>query len=143
VPKFSYSLKQQIINPRKVYAIDTGFVNANSASFTDDYGHIFENLVFLHLRRHYNDIFYFTEKGECDFIVFKKGKIKYCIQACYELNQDNLERETRGLFEALDYFNLTEGSLVTLRQTDSITRNGKTVYIVSAHTFLLTNSFPT
>jgi predicted AAA+ superfamily ATPase len=129
-------MKQQIINPRKVYSIDTGFVNANSASFLDDYGHIFENLVFLHLRRNYSDIFYFSEKGECDFVVCQKGEVKFCIQVCYELNQDNLERETKGLFEALDYFNLTEGSVVTLQQTDCITRNNKTIRIVPAHIFL-------
>jgi predicted AAA+ superfamily ATPase len=139
VPKFSYSIKQQVVNPRKVYAIDTGFINANSASFSDDYGHIFENLVFLHLRRNYNDIFYFSDKGECDFIVCEKGEVKHCIQVCYDLNQDNLERETKGLFDALDYFNLKEGSLVTLRQTDCITRNDRTINVVPAHIFLTTN----
>lgn len=138
VPKFSYSVKQQVVNPRKVYAIDTGFINANSASFSDDYGHIFENLVFLHLRRNYKDIFYFSGKGECDFIVCEKGTAKHCFQVCYDLNQDNLERETKGLFEALDYFNLKEGRLVTLQQTDCITRNGRTINIVPAHTFLTT-----
>jgi predicted AAA+ superfamily ATPase len=138
VPKFSYSMKRQTVNPRKVYAIDTGFINANSVSFSDNYGHIFENIIFLHLRRNYNDIFYFSEKGECDFIVCEKGSVKYCIQVCYELNQDNLERETKGLFEALDYFNLKEGSIVTLQQTDCITCNDKTAYIVPAHTFFIT-----
>jgi predicted AAA+ superfamily ATPase len=138
VPKFSYSIKQQITNPRKVYSIDTGFINANSTSFSNDYGHIFENLVFLHLRRNYNDIFYFSEKGECDFVVCRKREVINCIQVCYELNQDNLERETKGLFEAMDYFNLMEGTLVTLRHNDCITRNDKTIHVVPAHTFLIT-----
>ncbi|MDR3245882.1 MAG: ATP-binding protein [Prevotellaceae bacterium] len=136
VPKFTYSLKQQALNPRKVYAIDTGFINVNSDSFTDDTGHKFENLVFLHLRRKYSDIFYFSEKSECDFIVCKRGKIKTCVQVCYELTQDNMDREIRGLFEALEYFNLAEGILVTLRQTDRITRNNRIVTILPAHVFL-------
>jgi len=136
VPKFTYSLKQQALNPRKVYAIDTGFINVNSDSFTDDTGHKFENLVFLHLRRKYSDIFYFSEKSECDFIVCKRGKIKTCVQVCYELTQDNMEREIRGLFEALEYFNLEEGILVTLRQTDRITRNNRIATLLPAHVFL-------
>jgi predicted AAA+ superfamily ATPase len=136
VPKFTYSLKQQALNPRKVYAIDTGFINVNSDSFTDDTGHKFENLVFLHLRRKYSDIFYFSEKSECDFIVCKRGKVKTCVQVCYELTQDNMEREIRGLFEALEYFNLEEGILVTLRQTDRIIRNNRIATLLPAHVFL-------
>jgi len=72
VPKFSYSNKVQLVNPRKVYSIDTGLVAANSISFSDDNGRLLENLVFLHLRRSYSEIYYFSEKKECDFIVFNK-----------------------------------------------------------------------
>ena len=62
VPKFSYSPKVQLVNPRKVYSIDTGLVAANSLSFSDDNGRLLENLVFLHLRRSYKEIYYFAEK---------------------------------------------------------------------------------
>ncbi len=34
VPKFSYSLRKQLVNPRKVYAVDTGMITVNSGSFT-------------------------------------------------------------------------------------------------------------
>ncbi len=136
VPKFSYSLKKQHVNPRKVYAIDTGFINANSDSFTDDNGRKFENMIFMHLRRTSKDIYYFSEKGECDFVVCKKGKANACIQACYDLNQDNLERELKGLFEALEYFDLREGVIVTSNQTDRVVRNGRTAQIVAAHEFM-------
>ncbi|MEI7897448.1 MAG: hypothetical protein WCJ26_10470, partial [bacterium] len=33
VPKFSYSLKVQVVNPKKVYCIDNGFIDVNSVSF--------------------------------------------------------------------------------------------------------------
>jgi predicted AAA+ superfamily ATPase len=51
VPKFSYSLRKQIANPRKVYAIDTGLINVNSGSFSEDNGRKFENLVYIYLRQ--------------------------------------------------------------------------------------------
>ena len=48
MPKFSYSLKAQARNPKKIYTIDTGLA-ALSTSFTDNTGHRLKNLVFLYL----------------------------------------------------------------------------------------------
>lgn len=140
VPKFSYSLKKQSINPRKVYSVDTGLTNAVSGSFSDDTGQQFENLIYLHLRRSGTDIYYYNEDRECDFVVFAKGKINRCIQVCHELNADNLDRETEGLFEAMAFFKLKTGTLVTLSQTDRITRDGRVISILPASEFLSTES---
>jgi len=137
VSKFSYSVKKQIGNPRKVYAIDTGLVNVNTISFTEDKGRKFENLIFLHLRRSFSDIYYFSEKGECDFVVFENETIREVVQVCYDLNRDNLKRELNGLFEALDFFNLKEGTIVTLNQSDSFKENGRIAKVVPAHEFLI------
>lgn len=136
VPKFSYSLRKQLINPRKVYAIDTGVVNANSGSFTDDFGAVFENLIFLHLRRNYKEIYYFSEKSECDFVVSEKGTVRQVIQVCYDLNHDNIDRELKGLFEAIAHFGLKEGTLVTFNQVDEFERDGMKARVVPAHQYL-------
>jgi len=137
VPKFSYSIKKQDINPRKVYAIDTGLVNVNSLSFSDDIGQRFENLIYLHLRRKHNEIYYFSEKNECDFVVFEKGKIKSCIQVCYILNNDNLKREINGILEVLEFFGKNEGIIITLNQKDTIKQNGKIIQVVPVTDFLI------
>jgi uncharacterized protein len=137
VPKFSYSLRKQLVNPRKVYASDTGLINANSGSFTDDLGSRFENLVFLHLRRQFKEIYYFAEKGECDFVVSEKGAVKQVLQVCYELTADNLDRELNGLFEAMDFFKLKAGTIVTLHQTDEFERDGKKISVVPAKEYLM------
>jgi uncharacterized protein len=133
VPKFSYSAKVQLVNPRKVYAIDTGLVAANSLSFSNDDGRQLENLVFLHLRRSYSDIYYFAEKKECDFIVFNKGKVTELIQACWLLDQDSLDRELDGLNEAMDYFGADSGLIITHNQSDTFNINGKTITAVPFH----------
>jgi len=135
VPKFSYSIRKQLVNPRKVYAIDTGMIKVNSGSFTDDNGRKFENLVFLHLRRQFKEIYYFSEKGECDFVVFEKGEVNQVIQVCYELNPDNMDRELNGLFEAIEYFNLTDGKIITLTQNDKFEKDGKIVNVLPAHLY--------
>ncbi len=136
IPKFSYSARKQLVNPRKIYAADTGLINANSGSFSDDFGRKFENMMFLHLRRSYKEIYYFAEKGECDFVVVSKGTVQQVIQVCYELTPDNLDRELNGLFEAMAFFNLTTGTLVTLHQSDEIERDGKVVRVIPATEFL-------
>ena len=60
----------------------------------------------------HKEIYYFLEKGECDFITFKNGAFDEAIQVCYELNSENLERELNGITEALEFFNKDEGTLV-------------------------------
>lgn len=136
VPKFSYSIRKQLVNPRKVYAIDTGMVSVNSGSFTDDKGRKFENLIYLHLRRHYKEIYYFSEKGECDFIVFSKGTISQAVQVCYHLDQDNLDRELNGMIEAMEFFKLKRGTIVTLNQNDRLERKGLAVDVISCNEWI-------
>lgn len=139
IPKFSYSARKQLVNPRKVYAIDTGLISALSGSFSEDTGRKLENLIYLHLRRKCNDIYYFSEKGECDFIVFDKGKLLEIVQVCSELNQDNLDRELNGLYEALDFFKVKTGKIITLNQTDSFKKDHKIAQIIPAFNYLKTN----
>jgi len=137
VPKFSYSLRKQIANPRKVYAIDTGLINVNSGSFSDDNGRKFENLIYLHLRQKYREIYYYAEKNECDFVIITNNVLKEAVQVCFELNPDNLDRELDGLIEALSFFGASEGIIVTLDQTDLIEKNGKIVHVMPAYQYLL------
>lgn len=79
---FDYSLKKQNINPKKVYAIDTGLVEIITPRFKSDVGHKLENLVFLVLRRRYKEIYYFAGKGECDFLIMDKGISTGAVQVC-------------------------------------------------------------
>lgn len=137
LPMFSYSLKKQIRNPRKVYSIDLGLFTENSIVFSDENGRRIENAVYLHLRTAHRELYYFHEKKECDFVVFEKGKPKELIQVCYDLTADNLERETSGLLAAMDYFNMSLGKIVTLNQKDSFKKDGKKIDVVPLNQFLM------
>jgi len=129
IPKFSYSLKKQSANPKKIYAIDTGMIKANTTGFSDDKGRLLENIVFLELRRKYNSIYYFKEKNECDFVVYNKDKIVQAIQVCYELNSGNLQREINGCKEAMQMFNLNEGLIISFDQEDIIREDNFTIKV--------------
>jgi uncharacterized protein len=137
LPKFSYSLKTQIRNAKKVYAIDLGLFSQNSIIFTEENGRRLENLVYLHLRRQYSEIYYFQEKRECDFVVMKNGKVIELIQVCYDLTPENLDRESQGLIEAMEFFNIKEGKIITLKQTETFVKDKFKVKVMAAADFLI------
>ncbi|UUX93237.1 ATP-binding protein [Methanoplanus endosymbiosus] len=136
LPRFSYSIKSRQINPKKVYAVDNGFIRANSTGFSDDYGRLLENYVFLELRKRYREVFYFREKGECDFLVKENTKITKAVQVCYDLNNRNKGREINGLLEAMEKFGLDEGYILTFNQKDEITVDGRKISIIPAKNYL-------
>jgi len=129
IPRFSYSNKVQIVNPKKIYCIDNGFIKTNSVSFSDDRGRLLENMVFLQLRRETNDIYYFSEHNECDFAVFQQKKLKGLYQVCWQLDQENMEREIAGLTEAMNFFDVNQGHIITFNQTDTFLLDNKTIIV--------------
>ncbi len=83
VPIFSYSLKVQEQNPRKLYTIDNGLRNAVSFKFSEDEGRLAENLVFIELKRKQREIYYWRGKGEIDFVIKSKDNSVDLINVCY------------------------------------------------------------
>lgn len=137
VPQFSWSTKAQARNPKKIYAVDTGFVTEAATLFTDNFGARFENLIFLHLRRKYSDIYYFREKQECDFVTFSKNKPVEIVQACYQINDLNFDREFQGIAHAMKYFKMNSGTIVTLSQKETFHIDGLNINMVPAHEYML------
>lgn len=136
IPMFSHSLKVQARNPKKVYVMDMGLYTETSVSTSDNMGRRLENLVFLHLRRKYKYIFYYKERGECDFVAMEKNTIREAIQVCLTVNDENFDREYNGLFEAMHSLGLQEGVIVTLNQSDTFEKEGKVIRMIPAHEFL-------
>jgi len=137
LPKFSFSLKKQQANPKKIYSIDNGLGRANSISFSSDKGRMLENTVFLGLRRQFKDIFYFSGKNECDFLVRDRNKITMAIQVCYKLDSDNKEREFNGLVEAMKEVDLDEGIILTYDQEDRFEIEKKRIIVKPIWKWLL------
>lgn len=135
IEKFSWSAKKRQVNPKKVYAIDNGLVKVNTLSFTSDFGRLLENQVFLYLRAVGKDIYYFKETKECDFVVFEKGQVQQIIQVCYQVNDDNFDREYNGLLEAMQFFEKKEGIIITLDQKDYFEKDGFSVQLIPAFEF--------
>ncbi len=136
VPLFNHSLKVQARNPKKVYVMDMGLYTENSIATTENMGRRLENLVFLHLRRHYDAIYYYREKGECDFLAFQKNALKEAVQVCLEVTDENFDREYNGLLEAMRHLGLQKGTIVTLNQEDQFERDGFVVRMIPVHAYL-------
>ena len=128
--KFSYSLKEQEVNPRKVYAIDTGLRNTISLRFSEDIGRLYENAVFLHLTQQGKEVFYWKNKTECDFLIRTARGPEEAIQVCHSLTEENKEREIKGLLEAITEFNLKSGLVITDDYEGQERHKGKTVRFV-------------
>lgn len=145
---FSYSLKKQLRSDTKYYAIDTGFVNAVSFSFSQNIGRLYENVVFNELMRRGKTIFFLNEGGsECDFVVqggdgredgARDGNsVTGAYQVCYDLNEQNLQREVSGLVMACRKFDLGKGYVITESTTRTVTEDGVEIRVVPITVFLL------
>lgn len=132
---YSDSLQVTARNPKKVYCYDTGLIASLSLSKTPDKGRLLENMVFIWLRHHYalDHIFYELGDGECDFVaVDTANHPELLIQVCYELNDDNFQREMNGLTEAMRKYQLHEGFIITADDEDEFSTEAGKVNVVKA-----------
>ncbi len=114
IDRFSFSLKQQIRLPKKIYSIDPGMSNAISFKFSENKGKLFENIIFLELKRRKKEIYYYKTSNdfEVDFVV-KDKKHLTLIQVCIDLHAKAETREVRALVHTAQELNLTQGIIVT------------------------------
>lgn len=120
VPMFSWSASKQIANAKKAYAVDAAFAVSNSLSFSKDMGRRLENMVYNKLRASGNKVFYFRNNdSECDFVVVD-DEVKSVIQVCWDINNDNIHREIKGLQAAKLSTGAKKGFIITFQQADNI-----------------------
>lgn len=111
VPIFRSSVKEEIRNPKKVFIVDNGFNYIFNTSFSEEYSKLYENLVFLQLRKKYGEIYYFKEKQEVDFFIPQDNIL---INVSYKIDdQKILNREISALKEAMKKYNITQSHLIT------------------------------
>jgi predicted AAA+ superfamily ATPase len=138
VPIYAKSVREQWRNPRKIYSVDVGFKTAMDYPFSIDAGRIFENIVFLELRRKAEKIYYFKGKYEVDFYYTSSGK-EHILNVSYDMESPaTREREIRGLVEAMKRFSLKEGSVVTSEHKEIIKTEAGKINVIPLWEWLLT-----
>ena len=114
VSRFSFKLKMQFRQNKKVYVVDNGLRNAVSFHTTQDRGKYAENLVCMELFRRNKKVFYWKDdKHEVDFVVRHEGRIEEFIQVCWDLsNAATRKREYAGLLAACRLYKLSQGLIL-------------------------------
>jgi len=121
VPLHTRSERMRMVNPPKLYPIDTGLAAAMGYRDSRNSGMMLESLVALQLRRWGYQIEYVRAAGgyECDF--FARDPITgeaSLFQVCWELaEQSTLTRELRGLHAAMEQYGVANGTIVTWDET--------------------------
>jgi len=127
VPVFRNSVREEQRNPKKIYAVDNGFKSIFDTSLSPDYGRLYENAAFLHLRRQTREVYYFLQQQEVDFYSRIKGR-RIIANVCLDLNApDTRKRELNGLTEAMKYFECDQGWLLTRSHEETVTHDGRTI----------------
>jgi len=137
VAKFDYSLKKQIYANKKMYIIDNALAIHLGFRLSDNFGCLLENLVFIELKRRKKEIYYTTNKQECDFVLKEGTKITTALQVCYELTAKNKEREVQGLLQALRQFHLPIGIILTYDQEEEFKEEHKLIQVIPVWKWLL------
>lgn len=120
---YDSSIRRVQSNSKKIYSIAPGMIRALTWEYEKDLGRVFENIVYLDLRRLGHEVHYYltSERYEVDFLVKSSSGKKKLFQVVWEVfDEKTLEREERALYAAMKELQI-EGELVTL---DSYLRKG-------------------
>ncbi len=117
--RFSYSLKERMAFPRKVYPFDLGFRWAVAKGHSSDMGRLFEAFVASELVKRGYRLFYWEGKRECDFVLSSNGKPFGALQVSWAVGEHNEEREREGLKEAMRSLRLSSGFVLSKDSLDS------------------------
>ncbi|MFH0927637.1 MAG: ATP-binding protein [Candidatus Micrarchaeota archaeon] len=143
--RFDFSLKKQFIAPKKIYCIDSGFVDAIGFKFSENKGRILENIVAIELQRRREkdrelEIYYWKDHSqkEVDFVLKKGRKIVELVQATAISSSDELkERETDALIAASGRLRCNSLSIITLNVESELKLKNKKVRLIPLWKWLL------
>ncbi len=141
VPIFSYNIKDKAQYPRKAYLGDLGFYYGITGK--EDFGKTFENLVFLELKRRFQDqteIHYWKNASglETDFVVKKGTHIVEAVQVAYEITNDKTEkREIKGLVECVKSLKPDKYYILTKDFSKTVVVDGIKIHFVPISNWLL------
>lgn len=138
--RFSYSLKQQFVVNKKIYCIDNGLAESVAFKFSKNRGKFLENLVFIELKRRYEEIYYYKTKNnlEVDFLIRSKNKPVLLIQVTQGLNDEKIKnREISSLIIAMKELKMDSALLLTEDNEEKIKIKSKTIIVKPIYKWLL------
>ena len=105
--KFSYKMRGQASENKKIYCIDNGLITAKAFQSSPDRGRRYENVVAVQLKYMESQgnfkLYYWrnAQNEEVDFVIYKNRKVNQLIQVCSDMTKQKVrERENRALLKA-------------------------------------------
>lgn len=103
VPRFDVKGREILSSGQKYYVADTGLRTMLLGTSLSDQGHLLENIVYLDLRRRFQDVRVGTfNRTEIDFVAQNGGDVRYFQVALTALDERVRERELRPLASIRD-----------------------------------------
>lgn len=132
--KYSTSIIKENSGDKKYYCIDTGLRHILLNSQSEDNGKLLENAVYLHLRRTLSpqeNIHYYKEKKECDFLITDQMEVTQLIQVSWDIHdEDTRRREIEGLLEASVATGCQNLTIVTFDEEEEIVEEERRIKII-------------
>jgi predicted AAA+ superfamily ATPase len=97
-PYFSYSSRKQRVRNKKFYPIDPGLRRAVINVSERDFGKDLELVSYLALRKAFNDVYYWRDNLEVDFVVIVQGH-PLPIQVTWDTPKERHERALKEFYE--------------------------------------------
>ena len=105
--RFSYKMRNQAGENKKLYCIDNGLISAKAFQSSPDRGRRYENAVAIHLKylesQGGSRLYYWrnAQNEEVDFVIYKDMAVSQLIQVCSDTSRQKVrEREVRALLKA-------------------------------------------
>ncbi|WP_297458848.1 ATP-binding protein [Thermococcus sp.] len=112
VEVYSPKVKLKLQHPKKVYFVDSSFITFLSIKFSENFGRLMENTVFIELLRRSKELNYaLGDNWEVDFVIPEEETL---IQVSYDVsNPETMERELKALKKAKRIFHWEKSVLIT------------------------------
>ena len=140
VNPFFPSFRKQVNAAKKVYIADNAFIQKIGFYLSNKEGALLENLVFLELRRYFENIFYYKTKNnlEVDFLVYNEINRSQLIQVSWSIaDPKTKEREVNALIKASQETTIVNCWILTHSETETIQANQLTIRVIPIYQWLL------
>ncbi len=112
VEVYSPKVKLKLQHPKKVYFVDSSFITFLSVKFSENFGRLMKNTVFIELLRREKEVNYVLgDNWEVSFVLPDEETL---IQVSYDVsNPETIERELKALKKAKKLFHWEKAVLIT------------------------------
>jgi len=115
LPLFSYKQSIQFHTNKKLYVIDSGLRNSVALQYSEEFGKLAENLVFLQLKRRGKEISYWKDSAHAiDFVISHGFDVEELIQVCWDIGDPKTKkREINALIAGALLFHPQKLTILT------------------------------